>query len=120
MKDGKQVRLLVCGGRDYTDKAKIYNVLDILHEDYDVDVLIDGAARGADSFASQWAKDRGIENLRFPADWKAHGRCAGPKRNRRMLEEGTPGMFVAFGGGRGTQNMIEQAQDWGISGWAFD
>lgn len=56
----------------------------------------------------------GVKHLPFEADWHTHGRAAGPIRNRRMIEEGKPDLVVAFPGGRGTANMVNQARAAGI------
>ena len=52
--------------------------------------------------------------LAFPAEWKKHGKAAGPIRNRKMLQDGKPDLVLAFPGGRGTANMVELATDAGI------
>lgn len=102
--------VLVCGGRDYNDAHRVGYALDHYRKHYgDFSKVIHGAARGADSLAGAWAFARGIAVQEFPADWNTHGRSAGHKRNRRMLEEGHPDLVVAFPGGRGTLNMIDQA-----------
>ena len=107
-------RVLVCGGRDFADYERLDAVLDWLHERHRFTALIQGEARGADRMAGEWADARGVECLRFPADWDKHGRRAGPIRNRQMLVEGRPDLVVAFPGGRGTANMIEQAEKAGV------
>jgi hypothetical protein len=64
--------------------------------------------------AGQWAQRRGIACIAYEADWKHEGRAAGPIRNKRMLDEGSPDLVVAFPGGRGTANMIGQARERGF------
>lgn len=111
------MRVLVCGGRDFTDTLFVYSKLDSLHDQIPfpgVDVLIEGNAKGVDRIAGYWARRRGIENQKFPADWKKHGRAAGPIRNKEMLVKGKPDLVVAFPGGRGTANMIKIANLAGI------
>lgn len=39
---------------------------------------------------------------------------AGPDRNQRMIDEGRPGLVIAFPGGDGTADMIHRAQEAGI------
>jgi len=101
------IRILVCGGRDYIDERKVFAVL----HDYKgkVSVLIHGCAKGADTIAGTWALINNVEVLRFKADWDRFGKAAGPKRNKRMLDEGHPDLVIAFPGGAGTTNMITQA-----------
>ena len=79
------MRVLVCGGRDYTDRGAVFAALDELHAREPIALLIHGAARGADSLGGEWAAARGVPVQAFPADWKKHGRAAGPKRNQQML-----------------------------------
>ena len=102
------MKVLVCGGRNYDDKATLYSKLDNLETR--PTVIIHGAARGADSLAGQWAKDRGIPVDVFPADWDTHGRSAGYIRNKQMLVEGKPDLVIAFEGGKGTENMVTLAE----------
>jgi hypothetical protein len=111
-----EFRVLVCGGRDYADKAKVYQTLDaLLSDNPSVLRIIHGAARGADSLASQWAKDRGITEIAYPADWKSYGKQAGYIRNTQMLQEGQPHLVVAFPGGAGTAMMIRIARSAGVT-----
>lgn len=108
------MRVLVCGGRDFGDFPFLYEWLDAFHAHYVIEVLIHGEARGADRLAGFWAKDRGIAVQGFRADWEAHGRHAGPIRNRLMLDEGKPDVVVAFKGGNGTRHMARIAREAGI------
>jgi hypothetical protein len=43
-----ETRLLVCGGRDFTDTVAAYKVLDAWHRALGIGVIIEGDARGAD------------------------------------------------------------------------
>lgn len=103
-------RILVCGGRDYADKQKVYKVLDQARDTFKDVTIIQGAAKGADSLADSWAADRGVRSDSFPADWKRYGKRSGYLRNVQMLNEGKPDIVVAFPGGAGTQMMINLAK----------
>jgi len=115
------MRLLVCGSRTWTDRPRLWQILDQVvsqHGDGQV-VLIEGDARGADRLAGQLARERGWRLERYPADWTHHGRAAGFRRNARMLREGRPDLVVAFTVGplaqsRGTADMVRRAQQAGI------
>ena len=109
------MRVLVCGGRDFDDEALLTKILDELNELHHFTALIEGDARGADQLAGKWAEARGIEHLVFPANWKKYRAAAGPIRNKQMLDEGMPDLVIAFPGGKGTANMIQQALDKGVS-----
>lgn len=107
-------RVLVCGGRDYSNREQMFAILDHAHAANPISTLIHGAARGADNLAAEWAVARGIPQQAFPARWETEGKAAGPKRNRRMLAEGCPDIVVAFAGGRGTEDMKRVARNAGV------
>lgn len=110
------MRVLICGDRNWTDRDPIRGFLETLnpHED----IIIHGAARGADRIAGEEATIMGFRVLAFPADWRRLGRSAGPIRNREMADKGLPEMVVAFHDGieqsRGTADMLTVAKKRGI------
>lgn len=111
------MRVLVCGGRDYTDSAAVFAELDALLQQHGTLAVIEGGARGADEFAQLWAKDnlrRGVELITVLALWEVHGRAAGPIRNQQMLDEQKPDLVLAFPGGRGTADMMRRARAAGV------
>lgn len=141
-------KILVCGGRDYghapgqfKDWPKVkqdeyYNVQATLERlaccisfDYVPDDnwlpgdiwIIAGGANGADAAAYDWAVTNWCRVTEYPADWKRHGRRAGPMRNTRMLDENpTIELVVAFPGGPGTADMVRQARARNICVWEID
>lgn len=107
------IRLLACGGREYQNALVVDWVLETIHREHKITMLIHGAARGADTLASQWAIGRGIPTEPYPvtrSDLRRLGKRAGHLRNSRMLLEGRPDVVVAFPGGPGTTNMVMQAR----------
>jgi len=100
---------LVCGGRDFDDRDRLYKVLDRLKPSF----VIQGGARGADAMAGEWAVDRGVPMAEVRAQWDRYGKQAGPMRNGWMLML-KPDVVVAFDGGRGTADMVQQARSAGI------
>jgi hypothetical protein len=100
------MRILVCGGRDFNDAAKLNAELDAIHAEHGITELIHGCARGADTLAQLWANSQGIMQWAFPADWNKHGKSAGFIPNSQMLSTGQPDLVVAFPGGKGTAHMV--------------
>ncbi len=108
------MKVLVCGGRELNDSSFIFSELDRLHAQYDFVTVIEGAARGVDSIAGDWARARGLDLVEYPADWKNEGRHAALIRNERMLREGKPDLVIAFPGGNGTSHTCWHAEKLGI------
>ncbi len=99
---------IIAGGRDYKLTLSDEAWLDTLP----IREVVSGGASGADAGGEAWAKKRGIPIKRFPADWKTHGRAAGPIRNRQMAEYADA--VVLFPGGRGTDSMRTEAERQGL------
>ena len=108
------MRLLVTGGRDYSDFQALCTVLDQIHKETPITHLIYGGAPGADSLAGAWAAFNHVPALVFPAQWKLHGPAAGPIRNQKMLTDAKPTAYYDFPGGRGTSDMVCRCQKAGI------
>lgn len=79
-----------------------------------ISCIIHGGSSGADFMAGKFAEWKGIPVQVFPADWKKHGKGAGPIRNAQMLLDGNPDLVVAFAGGLGTANMVAKAKMAGV------
>lgn len=123
-------RVLVCGGRDFTDVALVFDVLTALHINQAISVIIEGGATGADQHARDWAKHRrvAVETyrpawddihrpgavVRYRKDGSAYDAAAGPWRNATMLRDGHPDLVVAFPGDTGTADMVRQARRAGL------
>lgn len=103
------MRILVCGGRDFTDFPLLQRTL--ARFKVPGTVIITGMARGADLLAYHWAIESNLQTDCYPADWAKYSRSAGPIRNRQMLTEGKPDLVIAFPGGKGTANMVSIARD---------
>ena len=114
----REISVLVCGGRKFAGWPAVQRVLDRISPD----VIIHGAATGADTMAGRYAKENDIACRSFPAKWRVQtgngrwttNRAAGHERNQRMLDEGKPDLVVAFPGGTGTSNMVKISRQQGF------
>lgn len=109
------MRVVVCGGRDYDDREKVFATLDALQGQHGPLTIIQGGASGADALAVDWTYEQpSCHLINEPADWNKHGRSAGPIRNQTMLDMHKPQLVVAFPGGRGTADMVRRAEKAGV------
>jgi len=112
------MRIIVCGGRDYLERAVVFHHLDNLHKKMGIDALIHGAEAGADSLAREWAADRGVLCWAYPQQWDRYGNPANQIRNQKMVDVGKPHGIVAFPStGSDTSNMVDIAEKAGIKVW---
>ncbi len=117
------MKVIIAGGRDYghfflPDESRdqvrnnaaartLFDAADaVIGTRYAVEV-VSGCARGADEMGECYAAERMFTVRQFPADWAAHGRSAGPRRNKDMAEYADA--LIAFwdGKSRGTKHMID-------------
>lgn len=116
------MKIIVCGGRDFTDHVFLFETLDALHKERPITLVIEGGQRtrtasqghqivgGADYWGMRWAKRCNIPFVTVRAEWKIHGNAAGPIRNQQMLNDHKPDVVVAFPGGDGTADMVHKAK----------
>lgn len=113
-----QRRVLVTGDRRWTDWRVIRGALLVEQGERSPDTmtLIHGdCPTGADRIANGLATDWRWNVERYPADWYAFGRKAGPLRNTRMVERGAH-VCLAFltDQSRGTVDCADKAEAAGI------
>lgn len=103
------MKTIIAGSRDFCDQELLFAECDKLQPQ--PTFVLSGTAAGADSLGELWAKARGIQVLRYPADWKRYGKAAGYKRNEVMANNAE--RLIAFwdGASHGTRNMIQLAEE---------
>jgi hypothetical protein len=83
------VGIIVTGWRgplSSAQAAKVTTAVDMyfVKDAFASPVLYEGSARGVDKVVSKHVFDRGFHVRTFKAEWRAHGKAAGPRRNRQM------------------------------------
>jgi|SRR5262245_4873658 len=111
-------RLLVTGGRDFTDGDYVFRWLAFAHHKYSFRLLIHGGAKGVDTLADVWARGAGVQPVRCDAlwpYWRSRGmyRVAGTQRNSDMLLL-HPQLVLAFPGHNGTGDMVGKGRHAGV------
>lgn len=107
--------IIIAGGRDFRPNEKhkewLINILTRYMHKKNINVVC-GMAKGADTFGLEVAEELGILVLKYPANWKYHGKAAGYIRNVEMAK--ISDMCILFPGGRGTMHMKKIAKECGL------
>lgn len=116
-------RILICGGRDFTDKPLLYKTLSvyrvlmkthwpIIITGYDPDR---DYPPGADKMAFEYTEDWDLEVELYPYHYHL-GKKGGGSRNQEMLDKGKPDFAIAFPtpASKGTWDMVRRLKKAGV------
>lgn len=117
--------LVVAGSRDLKDKdyPLVAEAIDrwrvehhgVHHPATNPLTILEGGCRGADALAWTYCWFRTeLRHERACADWKAHGKAAGPIRNQAMIDHADGLVVVRFRRSRGSADILRRAQAKGI------
>ncbi len=103
------MKIAVVGSRNFQDYTLLKNTL----KNFDINQIISGGARGADTLAEDYAREKHIPVKIFYPDWQKFGKAAGFIRNKDIVKNSD--MVIAFwdGQSRGTRSSIELAKQYG-------
>lgn len=126
--DNKILRVLGCGSRDFKEYDYVHNEQGIAeqmlayidkniytkllqYEGYGIEI-VEGCARGADTYFKGFAERHNITLKSFPAEWNKYGKSAGYKRNAEMMsyiKQADVRFVVSLWDGvsKGTKNTID-------------
>lgn len=106
----QEYKLVVAGGRDFTDahlfESSLLRLVENRLSEYRVS-LVSGMARGADRLCYLYAQQHAIACYEFPAKWDMYGKKAGMIRNSEMAAFADAALIFWDGKSRGTANMID-------------
>jgi len=101
-------KTIIAGGRDFDDYEFLKKNIEEL--DIEINEIVSGKAKGADTLGERYATEKEISIKGFPADWNKFGKGAGPIRNKQMAEYAD--VLIAFwdSKSKGTKSMINLAK----------
>ena len=127
----QEVKLGVIGSRHFKNKNRGFFEIDEFAKTHKIIAIVSGVSEydkydhGADTIGRDYAKEKRIPYIGFPADWsdmsepcvkkynkygKEYNALAGFKRNTNIIEEST--IIIAFWDGKspGTKDSIDKAK----------
>lgn len=111
-------KLLVCGSRTIRDTTYIKgptqwakNQIDAYWyynlACYDELIMIEGAAKGIDTIAKEYAQENDWKVEEYPAEWDKYGKSAGYIRNELMVKAADEVLILWDGESKGTKHDID-------------
>lgn len=106
------MKVIIAGSRTIKDEALVLQA--ITESGFLITEVVYGGAKGPDTIGKFWAIRNNIPISWFLADWKTHGKAAGPIRNEAMARHADALIAVWDGVSTGTKHMIEAAKRRGL------
>lgn len=105
------MKLMVCGSRSITDTTWVFEQIDNLIKEKSINlsdlILVDGGAKGVDTYAAHWANSKQVQIEWYRPDWAHYGRGAGIVRNKLMVQASDFCLILWDGVSKGTKNDID-------------
>lgn len=103
------MKIAIIGSRECSNIDFVGNLEAILNVSKN-DTIISGGAKGIDTLAAKYAKEKNISLIEFLPDYKKNGRAATFIRNRAIVDNAT--IVVAFWNGKskGTKYTLDYAR----------
>lgn len=110
------MRLIIAGSRDFRNKEKILETIDLLitQQGLKPSVVLCGCAKGVDTIGAEWAFSKGLKIEYYPANWDKYGKSAGPVRNTHMAKAADTLLVIRKRSSKGSANMVDVALDNGL------
>jgi hypothetical protein len=111
------MKVAIVGTRYFNDYRLLkWFVLQCIPMDQ-IEYVVTGDAKGADTLAYVFAKGNGIPYDRLEAEWNKYGNAAGPIRNQKVVDRAD--CVIAFWDGKspGTRSTIQIARKAGKKYW---
>lgn len=104
------MKLAVVGSRTFTDYRLLKRKLNWLREYVQIESIISGGAKGADSLAESYSIRYGISFIKILPDWKKYSKSAGPARNTEIIKRCDFVLAFWDGKSKGTLDSINKAK----------
>jgi SLOG family YspA-like protein len=105
-KGWRKVKVIIAGSRSLAGRGHLVTEA-VSASGFDITEVVSGTAPGIDLLGEAWAARNEKKVARYPANWSAFGRAAGPIRNKGMAEYADALIAIWDGSSRGTENMME-------------
>lgn len=102
----QKMKIAVVGSRTFSKYALLKQTLD----EYGIETIVSGGARGADSLAARYAKENSIRLIELKPDWQGKGKSAGFQRNGNIVDESDGVIAFWDGVSCGTFDTIQKAK----------
>jgi predicted Rossmann fold nucleotide-binding protein DprA/Smf involved in DNA uptake len=103
------MKLAIVGSRNFSDYKVLSDFILSKFNLSEVDAIVSGGAKGADSLAEKFAHEHNLLLIVKEADWAKYGRAAGPIRNQLIVDEAAAVVAFPTPSSKGTLSTMNLA-----------
>ena len=109
----------IVGSRDFNDESYMERMVEEAVGIDNIDLIVSGGAKGADSLAEELAVKHDIPTKIYPANWLRYGKSAGMIRNKEIVRAAD--VVIAFWNGQspGTKMSIRECVQTGTQHFVY-
>jgi predicted Rossmann fold nucleotide-binding protein DprA/Smf involved in DNA uptake len=105
------MKLALIGYRRFSNYEKFESEILRVINLSDIESIISGGAKGADTLAKVFAEKHGIKIIEFLPEWGKFGKAAGPIRNKQIVDAADYVIAFTTRTAKGTHNTIKLAKN---------
>lgn len=105
------MKVIIAGSRELDECTEIFEFIKYATEGFiTITEVVCGMASGVDTCGMYYAMDNHIPVKYFPADWKKHGKSAGPIRNQAMADYADAAIFIINNESKGSMHCLSRTK----------
>ncbi|WP_298069831.1 SLOG family protein [uncultured Mailhella sp.] len=104
------MNIAIIGSRNFSDYSFMKNSILNIVKIEDIDYVVSGGAKGADTLGELFAKEYNLKTMIFKPEWKRYGKAAGVIRNTEIVKNADIIMAFPMGSSKGTYDSIHKAR----------
>lgn len=104
------MNIAIIGSRNFSDYSFMKNSILHIVKIEDIDYVVSGGAKGADTLGELFAKEYNLKTMIFKPEWNRYGKAAGVIRNTEIVKNADIIMAFPMGSSKGTYDSIHKAR----------
>ena len=104
------MNIAIIGSRKFSNYSFMKNSILNIVKIEDIDYVVSGGAKGADTLGELFAKEYNLKTMIFKPEWNKYGKAAGVIRNTDIVRNADIIIAFPMGSSKGTYDSIHKAR----------
>ena len=104
------MNIAIIGSRKFSNYSFMKNSILNIVKIEDIDYVVSGGAKGADTLGELFAKEYNLKTMIFKPEWNRYGKAAGMIRNSDIVKNADIIIAFPIGASKGTYDSISKGK----------